>query len=248
MIIVLDIGNTLLKIGLFEEDKLVDNFKMRVKTFEELTKFSLFLNGKVSKDKVEGAIISSVVPSLTKDIKGIVDKLFDINTLVVNHEFKTNFTCKIDNPKELGSDFISSAVGAIHEYGTPILVSDLGTASKICVVNKTSEFIGGMIAPGMKTSLEGLINNAEMLNDTILELPQNVVGSNTITCIQSGIIYGQAFMIKMFGERIDKELGYECKKVLTGGFSEIIKNEVKDYIYDPNIVLKGLKVLYDLNK
>src|SRR5574344_57462 len=202
MVLTIDCGNTLIKIGVFEGDSLKSVYKIKTN---------------LNKSSDEYAT----------EIKELI---------------------KIDNPGELGADLLCGAVGALHKYKYPLVVADLGTATKMYVIDKNGNYIGGMISSGMRINMEALVSRTAQLMTTPIEAPLKVISKNTKECIQSGIVYGQAFMISEFARRMERELGYELDRVLTGGFSSVIKDQVVCYHYEPNIVLEGLYEIYKQNK
>ena len=248
MILVIDIGNTLVKIGLFKNDKIIEVFKVKSKLDRTSDEYAKVFKDLCLKEKCEGAIIASVVPLLTLEIQEAILKATGIKALILSDKLETNLPIKIDNPQELGADFICDAIGAMKKYKYPLVVADLGTASKMFVIDKSGSFIGGMISSGMRINLEALVSKTAQLMDVPIETPSKIVASNTKECIQSGIIYGQAYMISEFARRMEKELGYELERVLTGGFSGVIKDEVVCFHYEPTLSLEGLYEIYKMNK
>ena len=247
MILCVDVGNTNIKCGIYYEKKLqsffvIDTNKER-SSFQYKVLFEQFL-----KDfKITGAIISSVVPLLTNIIKNSLINIVEGEIFILNRNLKTKLPIKIDNPNELGADLLAGSIGAINKYSYPLIVADLGTATKLYVVSKEGAFIGCVITAGMDASLKALINKTSQLMEVSIEAPQHILGKNTKTSMQSGIVYGQAYMISEFARRIEKELGYSLNRVLTGGFSSIIKNEVICFNFEPYLVLDGLFNIYQMN-
>ena len=251
MILCLDCGNTAIDLGFYDETGLLksrylflsretrgsDDFVMRLKLLASQDNLSC-----------NGAIISSVVPSLTKVLADAIAKVFNVKVKILNKDLKTKLPIKIDNPKELGTDFISTAVGALEKYKAPLVIADLGTTTKLSVIDKNGCFIGGVITAGMKVSLKGLVDNTAQLYDVLLEKPNKIICKNTKECIQSGVIYGQAYMVSEFARRMENELGYSLNRVLTGGFSKIIKDEIVCFAYEENLALDGLFKIYKINE
>jgi pantothenate kinase, type III len=248
MVLTLDCGNSLIKIGVFDDEKLISVYKINTTSSRSSDEYA-----KIFKDLIKdegsfsGAIISSVVPLLTHDLSVAIKKAFNVKPLIVDKTLKTKLPLKIDNPNELGSDLLCGAIGAINKYKYPLVVADLGTATKMYIIDKNGNYIGGMISSGMRINLEALVNNTAQLLETPIEAPKHVICKNTKECIQSGIVYGQAFMISEFARRMEKELGYTLDRVLTGGFSEFINDQVVCYHYEPNLVLDGLYQVYKNN-
>lgn len=250
MILCVECGNTSIKLGLFEHSSpsLVNMFKIRTNTNQSNDEYAIIIDSLVKDVEIEGVILSSVVPNLTNILKDCLERLYKVDVKVLNSKLKTKTPIKIDNPKELGADFLTTAVAAKKKYNYPLIVADLGTATKISVIDKTGALIGGIITSGMKISLDSLTNNAAQLYEVNLTLPKHIIGKNSIECIQSGIIYGQAYMIDEFSRQIENELGYKVERVLTGGYSNLIKNEISSFHYDENLSLEGLYYIYLMNE
>ena len=248
MVLTVDVGNTLIKLGVFDGDSLKNVFKMNANRNLSSDEYAKEIYELIRLEKIEGAIISSVVPLLTYVLVEAIKRAYNIEPLVVNKNLKTKLPIKIDNPSELGSDLLCGAIGALVKYKAPLVVADLGTATKMFVVDKNGNLIGGMITSGMKISLQSLVSNTSQLIETPLEKPKHIISKNTKECIQSGIVYGQAFMVSEFARRMEKELGYELKRVLTGGFSEVIKDQIVCFQYEPTLTLDGLYEIYKLNR
>ncbi len=248
MILCFDAGNTMIKCGVYEDGKLIQQFAVDTDAKRSSNQFEVLLKYFVNDPKnVEGAIISSVVPDVTMVIKDAVDSLYSINTLILNRSLKTKMKLKLDYPNELGGDLIAGAVGAVKKYNYPVVVADFGTATKMYVVDKNGYYIGGMIAPGMGVSMKALISNTRLLYEVPIVAPKHVCGSNTKDAIQSGIVFGQAYMVSEFARRMERELGYELNRVVTGGFSKIVKDSIVCFAYEQNLVLDGLYEIYCLN-
>ena len=248
MVLTVDIGNTLIKLGIFDGDLLQNIFKINTNRNLSSDEYAKEIYELIKLDKMDGAIISSVVPLVTQVLVEALKRIYKIEPLVVNKNLKTKLPIKIDNPSELGSDLLCGAIGALHKYKAPLVVADFGTATKMYVVDKNGNLIGGMITSGMKISLQSLVTNTAQLMETPLEKPKHIISKNTKECIQSGIVYGQAFMVSEFARRMEKELGYELNRVLTGGFSEVIKDQIICFEYEPNLTLEGLYEIYKLNR
>ena len=246
MILCLDCGNTRIKIGLFEGNELKKSLSIKTDRTRSSDEYAMSFSSLI-KQEVTGAIISSVVPLLTDTIFYALKTAFNVNALVVSKKLKTKLPIKTDNPVEVGSDLIAGAIGARLSTPLPFIVADLGTATKLYVIDKNGAFIGAIITAGMEISLKALVQNTSQLLETPIEAPSKIIGKNTKDSIQSGIVYGQAYMVSEFARRIEKELGYELNRVLTGGFADRIKDEIVCYNYDPYLVLRGLNYIYQIN-
>ncbi|MGL4374318.1 MAG: type III pantothenate kinase [Turicibacter sp.] len=253
MILVLDVGNSNIVIGCLDQDKIHfvgRSATDRIKTEDEYAisfKNIIELNG-ISVADIEGSIISSVVPPLTNALKEAVRKIIGKTPLVVGPGIKTGLNITIDNPAQLGSDLVVDAVAAIAQYKGPLIIIDLGTATTISVVDAKGNYMGGVIYPGVKISQEALCARTSQLPSISLEAPNKVVGKNTIDCMKSGLIHGNAAMIDGMIDRIESEIGQQATVIATGGLAKaIIPNCRRQIIYDDTLLLKGLRLIYDKN-
>lgn len=253
MILTADIGNTNITIGVFKDEKLL--FISRLNTVRRKTEDEYAINLKDIFQlnnvggEFSGAIIASVVPELTNIFKNAVHKATGKLSLVIAPGLKTGLSINIDNPKELGADFVASAVGAINKYPLPCLIIDIGTATKLSVINKNSEFIGCVIAPGIEISLEALSTRTSQLPSVSLEPPPRATGTNTIDSIKSGIVLGTAAMIDGLTDTLENELGIPFETIVaTGGLSKVIIPACRnDIILNKTLVLEGLFEIYNKN-
>ncbi len=249
MNVCIDVGNTTVSVGIFEGDNLVARMTTNTditKTEEEYA--STIINqisiNKIDVSKVDKVIYSSVVPSLNRTLKEAFIKIFGKQPLTIGPGTKTGLSIKVDNPSEIGNDLIADLVGAKTKYGYPCLIADLGTASKILLLDKTGTFVSCVIMPGLSLSAASLSKKAALLPEATLETPTTILSKNTISAMNAGIVYGHVDMIDGLIKRYEKTIGYPCKHILTGGGAIIIQDIVpKDYIYDPNVNLIGLNEL-----
>ena len=254
MILAIDIGNTNIVMGCFDGDKIL--FRERVSTNQAATdleyavtiKTALHMHGFNSND-ITGAIISSVVPSVTNTFKRAIEKYAGVDVKVVGPGIKTGLSIKIDNPAQLGSDLVVDAAAGINEYPVPLIIIDMGTATTLSVVDKNKNYIGGMIVTGMAVSTDALISRTSQLPKIAFETPKKLIGSNTVDCMKSGIMYSTACSLDGLTERIEEELGEKCTVVATGGLaSTIVPLCKRDIILDDDLLLKGLMLIYNKNK
>ena len=253
MLLAIDIGNTNITLGGFEDNILT--FTARLATNSSLTSdqyASHFKNilALYNQDynEIDDCIISSVVPSVGSAVSRAVSLLCDIVPLTLGPGVKTGLNIKIDNPAQLGADLVAGAVGAISEYTLPCIVIDMGTASTVSVIDKNGAFLGGAIAAGVRLTLKALCENTAQLPAIDLSAPNSVIGTNTVDCMRSGLIFGTAAMIDGLIDRITDELGEEPTVVATGGLSkEIIEHCSNNIIYNENLLLEGLKEIYEKN-
>lgn len=253
MILAVDIGNTNIVIGCIEQEKIY--FVERVSTniskteLEYVVEFKTLLDlYRIRIEEITGCIIASVVPPLNNIVKNAMEKLLRISPLLVGPGVKTGLNILMDNPGQVGADLIVNAVAGLKYYGAPLLIIDMGTATTISVVDNKKNYIGGMILPGVKVSLESLVNRTSQLPRISLEAPKRIIGKNTVDCMKSGIIMGQAACLDGMIERIWDELGYQAPAVATGGLAGcIVPYCKKEIIYDNELTLKGLDVIYRKN-
>ena len=253
MVLAVDIGNTNIVLGGFVEDKL--SFVARIATNanktedEYATKIkSILALHEVDRKELKGAIISSVVPPLTRVMSDAVKMVDSIEPLLVGPGIKTGINIHCDDPSTVGADLICACVAANSVYGSPSLVIDMGTATKMMVIDKSGTFIGVSIIPGVNIALKALASGTAQLPQISLEAPKSVIGKNTADCMRSGAVFGNASMIDGMIDRFNDEMGYELKAVATGGLSKtIIKHCKHEIIHDADLVLKGLNILYKKN-
>ena len=254
MILCIDVGNTNIKYGIFDGDKLAVSFRVATdlkRTSDEYgTKLVDMLAVKgIRAEQIHGAIVSSVIPSLNYTISHMCSGYLDIDPILVGPGTKTEHNLRVDNAREVGADRIVNDVAAIRKYGAPVVVIDFGTATTFNIINENREFIGGVIAPGIKGSLESLVNSTAKLPRVEIEIPKSVIGKNTTTNMQAGIVFGFAGLVDYIVRKIKREMKCpDMQVVATGGFSEIIASEISciDHV-DKLLTLQGLKYLYDLN-
>ncbi len=254
MIICMDVGNTNIKYALFDGEKLALSFRVATehkKTSDEYggQLLSILGNNGIKASEITGGIISSVVPQLDYTLERMCHTYIKIKPLLLAPGLKTGLNLRVDNAKEVGADRVVNNVAAVRKYGAPLIVVDFGTATTFNVIDAKGEFIGGVIAPGIKGSLDSLVNGTAKLPRVEIERPANVIGKNTVTNMQSGIVYGFAGLVEYLVRKIKREIKCdEVKTVATGGFSEIIAREISCIdVVDKLLTLEGLKYLYDLN-
>lgn len=253
MILAIDIGNTNIVLGCLEDSRILFEARMAtdlVKTSDQYcaelkTMLSLF---EVETQKIEGCIISSVVPPVLNSFRTAIRKLTGKQPLVVGPGIKTGLNIRMDNPTEVGADLIVAAVAAIEQYGKPLLLVDMGTATTITAVDDKGSFIGGCICPGLKISMEALTGRTAQLPGISLDAPQRAIGKNTRDCMRSGIMLGAAAMLDGLLDRMEAELGMEATIVATGGIAKFVLPLCRrKMVYDGSLMLKGLDLLYRRN-
>lgn len=254
MVLAIDIGNTNIVAGCFDGDKIT--FIERLSTNQNSTEleYAMLIKNvleinEIDSKNIEGAIISSVVPNITQTLNNAIEKITGKQPIIVSPGIKTGVSIKIDNPAQLGSDILVGAVAGIAEYSTPLVIIDMGTATTISVIDKNKEYLGGMILPGIRISLNSLVGGTSQLPKISLEPPKKFIGSNTVDAMKSGILYTNACGIDGMIDRIEKELGEKVTAVATGGLSKVVIPLCeKSIILDDELLLKGLRILYNKNK
>lgn len=253
MILAIDIGNTNLVLGAFEEDIL--KFVARIssdtnKTEDELAVIikAVLENHGANCSDISGTIISSVVPSLTQTTSKAIKLLTGEIPFVVEPGIKTGINILIDNPAQLGSDLLVDSVAAANMYPKPVIIVDMGTATTISVVDEDNCMIGGAIMPGVRISVNALSERTAQLPHINIEAPKKAIGTNTIDCMKSGVVFGAAAMVDGMIDRFEEELGKKCFVVATGGLAEEVCKHTKRKIeYNKNLILEGLYILYNKN-
>ena len=254
MIIALDVGNTNTKIGIFDGDELVESLRLSSSMSKTGDEYGFYLVGMlknkgITPDDIDGGIISSVNPNLNYTFEHMLDYYLNIKPYIVGAGIKTGINVKYDNPKEVGADRIVGSVAAYNIYGGPCIVIDCGTATTFNVVSESGEFLGGAIGVGLKSSADALYTGTAKLPKVELTVPKNVIGKNTITNMQSGLVYGYVSMVEGIVARIKKEYGKELKVIATGGLSEIVASCSKVInVVDRSLTLKGLNIVYKLQQ
>lgn len=255
MLLAIDIGNSNVVIGCLDENnrttalfRMVTDLK---KTDDEYAAgIQAILNhNRVDCTAFEGAIICSVVPPLTEIFRTAVEKIIGRRAMVVGSGLKTGLNIMIENPASLGSDLVAAAVAAMGQFPLPVIVVDMGTATTITVVDEGSRFIGGAIVPGVALSMEALSSGTSLLQKVPLVAPKKCISSTTTECMQSGAVYGAAAMLDGMIDRFEAELGKRATVVATGGIAPKITPHCRhEIIYDEDLLLKGLGIIYKKNR
>ena len=242
----IDVGNTTIGVGFFKEEQLFKRLSYTVDTKKtsdeyisviERTLKDLSLDAK----QIDRIIFSSVVPSVNDELISAVKAIFNKDPLLIAPGVKTGLPVHVDNPSEVGNDLIAVMVGAKEKYGYPCLITDLGTATKVLLIDKSGAFVSCMIMPGMALSVSALTNRAALLHEISIKTPKSVMAKNTVDAINAGVTYGHADMIDGINTRYENELGYKCKHILTGGSAIYLKDILKnEFVYDETLCLEGL--------
>lgn len=254
MLLAIDVGNTNIVLGCIDKNKIKFTARMETDRRQTADQYAIQIKNiielhSVKSDEVSGSIISSVVPPVLNALRGAVRLSIGVEAMIVGPGIKTGLNILMDNPAQVGTDLIVNAVGAIKEYKAPIVIFDMGTATTISAIDKNKNYIGGSILPGVKISLDTLSNTAAQLPAINLDKPKKTIGKNTIECMRSGVILGNASMVDGMIDRFEEEIGEKPTVIATGGISRFIIAHCKhDIIYDGDLLLKGLNILYKKNK
>lgn len=254
MLLVIDIGNTNIVVGIYENDELLRDWRIstdREKTADEYGMLfrQLLDTGGFTFSDIKGVAISCVVPPVIGAFEKMCKRYFGVDPMVVGPGTRTGLVIKYENPKEVGADRVVNAVAAYERYGGPLIIVDFGTAITFCAISDRAEYLGGVIAPGAGIATEALFQRTAKLPRVELAKPETVIGRNTITSMQSGIVYGFAGLVDGIIGRIKREMGGNPLVVATGGYADLIGSECKgiDRI-DPYLTLEGLRILYHKNR
>lgn len=254
MILAIDIGNSNTIIGGIDHKR--THFIERITTTTGKTNLEYAITLKsileiyhIEAGQIEGAIISSVVPPLNRTMTAAVKKITGLTAKLVSSGMKTGLNILMDNPKAVGSDMIVNSIASIAEHAPPLIIIDMGTATTLSVIDKNSCYIGGAILPGLRASLDNMSSSTAQLPRISLDTPKKVIGKNTVDCMRSGVIYGNACMIDGMLTRIETELSQPATIIATGGIANIIIPLCSHHIiYDGALLLKGLLALYEKNR
>ena len=254
MLLAIDIGNTETTLGVFEGEELQATWHMATVIHRMADEYaSLLLNllhhQGLDKSDIKEVALCSVVPPLIATFEELFQRYFHLSPLVVGAGVKTGVSIRTDNPREVGADRIVNAAAAHHLYGGPVIITDLGTATTFDTVSKEGDYLGGAIAPGITMAAEALSMQTAMLPRVELAPPKHAIGTNTISAMQSGIVFGYVGLIEGIVARIQPELGGKAKVVATGGYADLIAKETRVIdVVNPDLTLIGLRLIYLMNK
>ena len=251
MILTIDVGNTNITCGVFEGDEIVASFRITTKMPRTSDEYDMILGNLLEQNEIKpsdikDAIICSVVPNVMHSLQGGLIKYFHITPIVVEAGIKTGIRIVTTNPQQIVADRIADAVGAYEIYGGPVLVIDFGTATTYDFIDEKGAFLGGITAPGIRISAKALWEDAAKLPEIEIKKPANILGKDTITSMQSGLVFGQIGQTEYIINKVKEEVGLSnIKTVVTGGLGRIIANETSAIdVYDPNLTLKGIYLVY----
>lgn len=252
MLFVIDVGNTNIVLGIYDQKELKYNYRMttdRTRSSDEIGIFfmQLLSHSKISPAEIDDVVISSVVPPIMHSLENAVRKYIKKEPYIVSNRTPLPMKILMDNPLELGADRIVNAISAFEQYGGPLIVIDFGTATTFCAINQNGDYLGGAIYPGLKISMDALVERTAKLPRIEIAKPEHVIGKNTVQSMQSGIVYGYVGMVDYLIKKMSDELGLKNVQVIaTGGLSSLIAKESKKITrIDRNLTLTGLKIIYD---
>jgi type III pantothenate kinase len=254
MLLVIDVGNTNTVLGLFDGEKLVHDWRIRTvvdHTVDEygMLIYNLYKTSRISSREIQNIIISCVVPPMLNILEPLCQKYFNIKPLIVGPGVKTGMPIFYDNPKEVGADRIVNAVAGFEKYKRDLIIVDFGTATTFDYVSNKGEYMGGCISPGIMISSEALFERAAKLPRVELSKPKSIVGKDTVSSMQAGIMYGYAGLVDGICERIKAEVKSDPLVVATGGLARIVAPETKSInVVDDMLTLEGLRIIYLRNK
>lgn len=253
MILTIDVGNSNIVLGGVGGDEIVFEARLRTDTTKTSDEYCIDLKmllevHKLNPDEIEGSIIASVVPQVLNSMQTAIRKLTGKAPLVVGPGLKTGLNIAIDNPAQTGADLVVGCVAALREHKAPMIVIDMGTATTMIVLDKNSAMIGGAIIPGVKISMDALTGRTALLPGLQLDQPKKAIGRNTIDCMRSGLMLGNACLIDGMIDRMEEELGYQTTVIATGGIAKFVLPMCRhEIIYDKDLLVKGLATLYREN-
>lgn len=253
MILAIDVGNTNIVIGGLEGDELVFSSRCSTDASKTADEYALILSGilsmrGISPKEIEGGILSSVVPALRQSLPVAVKILTGKDILVVSPDLKTDLTVRMDNPRQMGSDLLVDAVAAVAKYPAPMVIFDMGTATTMSAIDRNGNYVGGLIIPGLRISMDTLSGRTAQLPYINLEKPKSFIGKNTVDCMQAGALYSTAAMLDGLIDRAKDEFGPDVTAVITGGLAGLVVPLCRREIHlEPDLLLDGLRILYEKN-
>lgn len=253
MLLVIDVGNTNIVLGIFKGKELMDHWRVSTNRFRTTDEYGVlirnlfYLNG-VNSDEIDAIIISSVVPPVMPTLERMCQRYFGLTPLIIGPGIKTGMDIKYDNPREVGADRIVNAVAAYEKFGGPVIIIDFGTATTFCAVDKKGNYLGGAICPGIGISTDALVQRTAKLPRIEVVRTDKVICRNTIESMQAGVFYGFVGQVDGIVARMRKELGCKAKVVATGGLAVIVAPATDAIdVVEPMLTLEGLRIIYDRN-
>lgn len=254
MLVCVDIGNTNITIGIFDQDDLIGNYRLTTKVRRTSDEYGFMLKtfldrSMVHREQIEAVIVSSVVPKIMHSFRNGIVKFVGVEPIIVAPGIRSGISVQLENPRNVGSDRICDCAGAYFEYGGPVLVADFGTATTYDYVDENGCFKAGAIGVGIETGANALWGNTAQLPEIEIKRPKTILARSTQTEMQAGVFYQFLGGVEYTIQQFKKEVGHDFKVVATGGLGRIICDYTKYIdVYDPNLIFKGLKVIYEKNK
>lgn len=254
MLLALDIGNTNVTLGVFEDASLRATWRFSTdinKLPDEygILMLDLLAQEEITPETIDGAVMACVVPDLEPVFEGVCRRYFQVRPLVVGTGVRTGLRVLYDAPRDVGADRVADAVAAIRSYGPPLIVVDMGTATVFDAISKDGDYVGGALAPGLGIAAEALFQRAAKLYRVELSRPASAIGRNTVAAMQSGILFGYVGLVEGIVARFREELGGQAKVIATGGYAEVIARETTAIdIVNMDLTLDGLRLIYDMNR
>jgi type III pantothenate kinase len=252
-LLAIDIGNSNVVLGVFQDQRLIADWRIGTDPTKTTDEYGILLLDLLRvkgmyPDGLDAVVLSSVVPPLTSLFEELSGKYLHCMPLTISSELQTGLTLRYDNPAEIGSDRIVNAAAAFHRYGGPVIIVDFGTATTFCAVTKEGEYLGGAIAPGIGISADALFQRAAKLPKIELVRPKSVIGRDTVSSMQAGIIFGYAGLVDEIVTRMQQAIGHDCHVLATGGLAGLVASESRTIReVTPNLTLDGLALVYQLN-
>ncbi len=248
MLLAIDVGNTQTVFGLFEGDRLSEQFRVGTDPTHTGDELAVMLRAFVQLDTLEGIVLSSTVPQLVREYEAFSERWVGAELLVLGPGVATGIPIRYDNPRELGPDRIANAVASLERHGAPSIVVDFGTSTNFDVVSAAGEYVGGVLAPGLEISMDALFARAARLTKVPFTAPEHAIGKSTTAALQSGLVYGFAGQVDAIVGRIRGELGAEAPAIATGGLAELIAPHAQTIsAVDPQLTLEGLRTIWSRN-
>jgi len=251
MLLAIDVGNTNTVLGLYDDKKLIQHWRIKTDSSSTADELILTFNGLLKdQPQVTGISLCSTVPSVLREMRWMLERYFpNTKTVIIEPGTKTGVPIITDNPKEVGADRIANSLAVFERHGGPSVVVDFGTSTNFDVVSEKGEFLGGALAPGIEISLEALASKAAQLRKVEFTKPRSVVGKNTVEALQSGALYGFAGQVDGILQRIIAEIGPVKAVVATGGLASLVVEESSTITHhEPDLTLEGLRLVFEKNK
>ncbi len=254
MLLAIDIGNSHVVLGVFDGDRLAHSWRVGTKTSITTDEYAMILKDLfgftgLEFSAIDGIIISSVVPPLLPTMSEMSRTYFRLEPMIVTNELATGIALRYDNPREIGADRIVNAAAGYRLYGGPLIIIDFGTATTFCAITKLGEYLGGAIVPGLRISAEALYQRAAKLPRVELAAPQRVIGRDTVSAMQAGIIFGYAGLVDGIVDRMKRELSPDARVIATGGLAGMVAAETTSIDeVRPELTLEGLRLLFEMNR